>query len=496
MDTPDRKVMKAIVHEEVKGLLNPKKFLSRTASSRYQDRNTKTELHYTSFGIDEVVKVKFEWPALDKDLLENNTRHGKSKKKKSKHSDSPEDVQGYASKLFPEFLNAVSSKKTLTAYYLDTHNSAMSNRAQPDCTHPVASCPYPSPALVRFLGELKKRREMPCFTNEEKEKAVGYALQWLEDEPIRDHFIVYLTDLCWIQFFNVDQEGQVLESPVLDLQKKGQQWLAGLLTASDGAVGYPQEVHFVRFSNSPVRYERFLGKGSMGTVFEDSSHQVIKLFSSSDHAVVEFSNFENLHDKIEVLSKKIRQNFKSTISRLIPPRNLVTMSDDKTAIRYPWLGTKCQFDGQSFADLVDFVHLLDECGLVYRDLRSSNLVSYEARLIPIDYGSICVKGALLPYHGTQSNASDRLLELFSRKKKFFSVTPVDDLHSLIRCARELVAVDRDEFDYSMAEAKKDATLRAFWDKKLDGDWWQMLSKHAYSCDYKALRNDFLKNVNL
>jgi hypothetical protein len=495
MDTPDRKAMKAMMHEEFKAMINPKKFLSRTGSSRYQDRNTKTELNFTSFGIDKLVNVKYGWPTLDKALLENNARQEKSKKK-VKLSDCPEDVQGYASKLFPEFLNAVNSIEALTAQYVDTHDSPMSNRAKPDCTHPVASCPYPSPALVRFLGELKKRRKMPQFTNEEKEQAVGYALQWLDAEPIRKHFIVYLTDLCWIQFFNVDQEGQVLESPVLDLQKKGQQWLAGLLTASDGAVGYPEEVHFVRFRNSPVRYERFLGKGSMGTVFEDSSHQVIKLFSSSDHAVAEFSNFKNLCGRIKALPKNVKREFKSTILRLIPPQNLVHISDDKTAIRYPWLGTKCQFNSQSFADLVDFVHLLDKCGLVYRDLRSSNLVSYEARLIPIDYGSICVKGALLPYHGTQSNASDRLLALLSQKKKKISVTPVDDLHSLIRCARELVAVDRDEFDYSMAEAKKDETLRTFWDKKLDGDWWQMLSKHADSCDYKALRNDFLKNVNL
>ena len=111
-------------------------------------------------------------------------------------------------------------------------------------------CPA-TPPFVRILGDIKKRRKndtSPHFTNLEKESVVGFAIQWLQAEPIRSHFIVYLSDMKWIQFFRVAQHNfLIIESPVLDLKHNGKKWLAGLLTASDDAVGYPSVLHMSGF---------------------------------------------------------------------------------------------------------------------------------------------------------------------------------------------------------------------------------------------------------
>ena len=67
------------------------------------------------------------------------------------------------------------------------------NNAKPDQTYPVFGCAA-TPALVRFLGDLKKRRTSdtaPSFTTEEKEHAIRFALQGLAMEPARTHFFVY-----------------------------------------------------------------------------------------------------------------------------------------------------------------------------------------------------------------------------------------------------------------------------------------------------------------
>ena len=110
--------------------------------------------------------MPFSWPALPDTLLEEDRKYpGK------------DCVQLRASTLFRKFMGAiVKAKRTLTTTYIDTHASPMSNGAKPDNTHTVSGTPA-SPANVRFLGDIKRRRKQPTFSNEEKEHVVGFALQ-------------------------------------------------------------------------------------------------------------------------------------------------------------------------------------------------------------------------------------------------------------------------------------------------------------------------------
>ena len=147
----------------------------------------------------------------------------------------------------------------------------------------------------------------------------------------------------------------VVESPVFSLQKEGQSWLAGLLTSDDVSVGYPEDVHMVKFNGEAAFYERFLGRGSTGIVFEEAGTQsVIKLGKAQDISV-EMANITRVHEKIALLGKKAKNQFAYVIEHLVPPLNAVKLSDDGTALRFPWLGSPPVFDGHGFSHLVDFL---------------------------------------------------------------------------------------------------------------------------------------------
>ena len=154
------------MHQEFQQSIKKKKFASRTASTRYEERNPVTATHWSHFGIQTLAKVPFYWPVLADTLLEEDRKHPAN-----------DCVQLRASREFPKFMRAIEkSKRSLTATYIDTHASPMSNGAKPDNTHTVCGTPA-SPANVRFLGDIKRRRKNATFSNEEKEHVVGFALQ-------------------------------------------------------------------------------------------------------------------------------------------------------------------------------------------------------------------------------------------------------------------------------------------------------------------------------
>jgi hypothetical protein len=314
---------------------------------------------------------------------------------------------------------------------------------------------------------------------------------------MRPFFIVYLTDLHFVQFFRIGSEGQVVESPVHFLCGTGAEWLAGLFTSRDADVGYPYDIHCISFESKMVRYERFLGAGSSGIVFEEAGTKaVIKVFSSVQNMELEFKNFNQLHDRIDQLESTRQSVFASVIRQLLPSRATVQASDDRTAIKFPWLGTApIGYSPESFSLLVRFLQLLHECGFVHRDLRISNLVLVGSILVPIDYGSLCVAGAMVPYLGASCCASDDVLKALACHEVLVTVHPKDDLHSLVRTVRRFLAGDPLAFDASLHRSQDQGTLVKFWAEHLGG-WWVRLTQHADACDYDALADDFQHWIQL
>ena len=66
-------------------------------------------------------------------------------------------------------------------------------------------------------------------------------------------------------------------------------------------------------------------------------------------------------------------------------------------------------------------------------------------LLLIDFGSICQRDIKQVYLGTTFHASDRILKRLRKDRVCIAVSPVDDLHSLVRSARDLVAVNKRQF---------------------------------------------------
>ena len=331
-------------------------------------------------------------------------------------------------------------------------------------------CPA-TPPFVRILGDVKKRRKndvSPHFTNLEKESVVGFAIQWLQAEPIRSHFIVYLSDMKWIQFFCVSQHNfSIIESPVLDLTRAGSNWLAGLLTASNEAVGYPSVLHMVSFNNEKLTFDRFLGRGASGVVYA-AGNLAVKLFLRPADANTEYSILCNLHKKIDKLKAK-HNELKEKCKGLIPRMGEFYLSDDATSICFPYVGYEPKFLRDGFSALVDILHLFHICGFVHRDVRPSNLIIYHQHLLLIDFGSMCQRDVEQEYLGTMFHASDRILRRLRRGQTDIAVSPVDDLHSLVRTARDLLAVDKSRFKEELhSNADSNVCRKHFWSAYLTG----------------------------
>ena len=449
-----------MVQSAVKAAVQPKKFQSRTASKRFQERKVTQKTDPSFFGLQlPNLPIKYDWPVLPADLPEDLSKKKIADAQKV-NAEGFLTVQLAASEHFPRFVDQLGDRAT--AHYVDTHASPLSNDAKPDQVHPGIGS-VATPAMVRFLGDLKKRRSTPSFTAEEKEHVVGFALQWLESEPARKHFFVYLSDLEYFQLFKVDQkDGAVLESPVLQFRSSGQQWLAALLMADDETVAFPA-LRLPAFGGVSAVLQKFLGQGSTSLVYSDPDHRAIKMFKGGKEedakraAATERANLVTLNDAVS------RVELPAIVRKMIPLRDDVVLSDCGTALRLPRVGDKPVFSGSSFAHLVDFLATLHKVKFAHRDMRPDNLVSYEGFLLPIDFGSLCALGQALPYHGTTHYASDAVSKQLE-SNTLIEVNPSDDLVSLVRCARQLANIG-DDFAQELFDAKPRA---AFWVKALTG----------------------------
>jgi serine/threonine protein kinase len=466
----------------VKHQTNPKKFESRTATARHRDRRITVGQNITHFGLQlpQLGKKKLvQWAQLpagtpedlsSKELIAAQKKNNKGKDKHQKFV----TVQEAASAQFPDFIKALGTQAT--AGYEDTHASALSNGAKPDQTHPAVAAPA-TPALVRFLGDLKKRRHRSAFTAEEKEHVVGFALQWLEMEPARAHFFVYLTDLTWFQLFKVEQSnGAILESPVLPFGSTGQQWLAALFLADDETIGFP-DIRLPKFDGTLAQLEKFLGQGSTSLVYSDEQKRAVKIFKGSTKeakaaASKEFKCLADLNRAFLVKKLELYPH----VRKMIPKGHEFQLSNGKMALRYPRVGEPSPaFSSQTFSCLVDFLSTLHRVQTAHRDMRPDNLISYEADVIlPIDFGSLCELDKKLPYHGTLHYASDAVLDQLDQKT--VKVTAADDLVTLVRCARHLVNVD-DDFAGTLCALDKPSDIKQFWGLALEGPGMKL----TYNC---------------
>jgi hypothetical protein len=403
-------------------------------------------------------------------------------------------VQECATTVFPKFLEAVTTAgHSLTSIYLDTHALPLSNLRKPDNSH-VAPGHGATPIHMRCIGDLKKRRSGSVFSTEEKEAAFSYALQWLEEQPFRKKFVVYLTDICIIQFFSVFKGPRpdmasyyFYESPTLALEGVGQAWLAGLLCSNDETIGYPPDMRLVIFRQKAALFDRFLGQGVTAMVFADTDRCVVKLFRNHIDAHAELSIIQELHRRVVKLDAGTTRRLASGIS-LLPPLGQVILSDDGLALRFPWVGTPLVFESKGFMDIVTFLELLHACHFAHRDVRPSNFVMYLSKVIPIDYGSLYDLGIAGPYHGTDRYASDTVIQQLQATPTHAMVTAKDDLMSLVRSIRCLLSFEPALFEVDLTTAFEKKTLSGFWASRLAG-WWTPLVAHALSGDYAALRTD-------
>jgi len=256
----------------------------------WEERDVRVNTRPASFQLCELPLFSaFKWPKLE---VPKNT------------TDS--SVQGTASVQFPLFILHVIKETGLdvTTDYVDTHDKPLSNKMKPGGLH-ILRGSHAAPAVVVAIQELKARRRTGHFTATEMEQCVGFGLQLLTEEPMRESIICYLSDMHMIQFFCVRIDHIIRSEPML-LRGEGERWLAALFITDLVSLGYPAASRSVQFNARYCHYETFLGQGAHSLVFLPQrkpndpnalpDDAIIKVDKSSDSESVrrEFANLEML----------------------------------------------------------------------------------------------------------------------------------------------------------------------------------------------------------
>jgi hypothetical protein len=427
-------------------------------------------------------------------------------------------VQAIATEHFPEFEKHLitTCKMTLTSVYKDTHEMQYINRAKPDNSHLNSSLGFGT-SSVKLLGDIKRRRESAQFEPAEKEAVISFAVQWLDDEPIRKYLIVYLTDLTWIQFFRVMQStsdediGNYFESNVFALNKEGGDILAGLLQASDEDLAYPTDAfRTLKFNGSLCLYTNYIGCGSHCYVFEVGDYDVLKIFKESIYAEEEMANVTALLHVLSNFSIENHPQLQYIYETVCTMLQGYRLSDDKSAI---WMqqcrGIEASWSGTGFVNLVRYLKLLHLCGFVHNDVAPNNIIWFGDTLIMVDYGALTpIRSQKEFFHGTVEYASDEVLVNLGNSRNIFRTTrslhsPVNDLCSLVKVAYHMMSLNPRQLDRSLhefAERNDFQGLKNFWSAELVGgseflpmkSEWEGVMESARNLQYETLEAYFGK----
>eukprot|EP01040_Poterioochromonas_malhamensis_P013272 gene13272-14578_t len=228
---------------------------SRTPSQRHDARAVIPALMMNGsiFGIPQIPHyVPYGFPELEETVLEEISEAVRKSARRNQPKaegetfplpPNPATVQDHAGFHFPCVEQHLRENGiVLTSTYVDTHKSPYPNKAKPDNSHLALDRGLGMNA-VKILGDLKKRRAAASFTPAE-ESIIAFATEWLQQETYRQHILVYLTDLYFIQFFKIPNRSSIMltteysfgdysESNVFQLNDQGQHILASLLAAAE-----------------------------------------------------------------------------------------------------------------------------------------------------------------------------------------------------------------------------------------------------------------------
>eukprot|EP01136_Pigoraptor_vietnamica_P024397 Opistho-1_new@77416 len=193
-----------------------------------------------------------------------------------------------------------------------------------------------------------------------------------------------------------------------------------------GLVAFPDvtQFHFpaCRVDFPPYLNEtRFLGSGACAEVYE-----AIQQFASSEKVAVKI--FQNPASKAQELGNLLRV-CKLGLAAL--PR-VVDGQYDRHLVLAP-VGQHKGLTLEGVLGILDALERVHALNIVHRDIRPANVIVAEGNAVLIDWG-FATSTSAQAYSGTISTASTRVLEAVSRSASSVTVTPADDLVSLVRTA--------------------------------------------------------------
>lgn len=193
-----------------------------------------------------------------------------------------------------------------------------------------------------------------------------------------------------------------------------------------GLVAFPDvtQFHFpaCRVDFPPYLNEtRFLGSGACAEVYE-----AIQQFASSEKVAVKI--FQNPASKAQELGNLLRV-CKLGLAAL--PR-VVDGQYDRHLVLAP-VGQHKGLTLEGVLGILDALERVHALNIVHRDIRPANVIVAEGNAVLIDWG-FATSTSAQAYSGTISTASNSVLDAVSRSASSVTVTPADDLVSLVRTA--------------------------------------------------------------
>lgn len=260
-------------------------------------------------------------------------------------------------------------------------------------------------------------------------------------QPFRQEMYSWLAGADQIEFFKTSKKNGGVEHshwgpfPLSDKVNGGPPFLRSLFLELPAGLGYKPPELRVNGTSHPIT--GVYGRGASATVYKarlNGQPVAVKAFSRDV--------LEGMREK-ETLARCQHPN----VVQCLGEASLYCAGEYSYAILLPvvTLFRTSPKDGRALllhrhlSQLVDAVEAEHKAGLVDRDIRPVNLGLLGLDLVKIDLGFAIEVGRACFYRGTLDFASDRILKhLEEARDDPVTVTPADDLHSVVRTAFALL----------------------------------------------------------
>lgn len=373
-------------------------------------------------------------------------------------------------KALPTFLSQAVVKDTHTNTYLEGYKPDFSIFLNEDAVNDV----YISMFVCTLLEVKKRKSPYSALANEDKGQLVDYINVLIQQQPLRVHFAIFLSDGFNFYVMGYNRNTKQYSEYITNIAAGIRLFWALINDGSPfTSLAGPRSVDFeTDLLMEKISLKRCLGEGASSTVYE--------------------IDWKNISSAIKVFNPDYKPSYEAKALIFLNKEKIqnipIYVAHDKKSII---IRPVCKRIGDQFlvSHALQLLHLLKRIHsmkIYHRDVRPENILldTNNNTLILVDWGSsIQYRNAHIPYEGTITFASPDIL---NNDFGLYKPKASDDLHSFVRTIYILRNPSKmPTVPYEDLPSKARA-IKEYWSDKLDGRLWKEMVDAASQEDYNLL----------